>query len=324
MDWVRRHLDQVTERWSLVALAEIAAPERAFELSARLLGPGRVELHTPHGPLPANGAGGDWPQSLAGLPGRVLTPTADVDLAVLVELGGTREAVSSRVAFVRELVREFHDEPGARIAVLGYRDHFGRYRVDAIGRPEQEAEALVVGCGLSTPAGVFAVLDRAALWRAVPVNDDHAAPSEDALRILADRTFEWRPGVRHVLLTLGRRPPHPSRVSTKGDVMLPCPHRASWETSLARLRDQQAVECLAVLDRMPGSGPAAEYALRAWGQLGSQGAALVGDEAAIPRRLKQAVGHPPERVPRIRLATLAGVAVSPHLERRHSRDRAAG
>ena len=316
-----RDLKVVAERWPLVAMESVTPAGKRFTLRAQLRGPGELALATVPaqpggaGEPGANGRLAGWPALLAELPSRISPSSMALDLVVLVELGGRGgQQVAERVALARDLIDAFRHEPEASIAVLGYRDHFGRHRVDAIaGSNAREDEALIVGCGPSTPAGALAVLNRPVLWRPVPMNDDHAAPVECALRpLLADGPLPadkwgWRPGARHVLVIIGRRPPHPPEVDPDGEVMLPCPHHHSWKRSLAKLRGRHAVECLAVLDR----SPVTLYATDAWGEIADLGTRRLGHDNATAQRLKQIVGSAPAHSAGLRLATLAGAASSP-------------
>jgi len=309
----------VAERWPLVQMLSLAPGEKSFTLRSQLIAPGKVELAVMPGQLasgdrrmaysraPADNPRAGWPELLAEVQDRLGSLSTAVDLVLLLELGEAGgHKVADRVALVRDLVEEFRYESGAKIAVLGYRDHFGMHRVDAIAGPHAvESEALIVGCGLSSPAGALAVLSRPELWEQVPVNDDYAAPVECALGPLLDKEFGWRQGARHTVLIIGRRPPHPERARADGDVMLPCPHRHSWKRTLAKLRRWQAIECIAVLDHRP----ATLYAKRTWEQLAERGTRWLGTAAATPRQLKQATGVPVQTA-RLQLATLTGAEAS--------------
>jgi hypothetical protein len=195
-----------------------------------------------------------------------------------------------------------------RVAVLGFRDHFGRHYFDAIGVPELEHEALVVGCGLSAPdkaRSLFRTDKRrnVELWQAVEIGDYHAAPVEDALQLLADPEWKWTESARHVLLTIGGRPPHPP--AQGGEPMLPCKHRLPWENSLARLRDDLALECFAVLDRPVTPG----YAEEAWRLLAARGRYQAGTSAS--RIARDLTASARASAVEIRLATSAGAASAP-------------
>ena len=210
--------------------------------------------------------------------------------------------MAARVRLAREVIEEYRDVPAARIGVIGYRDHFGKHRVDAIGT-DREQEALVVGYPLVEAARARLAFRRPERWREVPVGDHYAAPVEDALQIVAGRKFDWQPEARHVLLVIGCRAPHPPKEPRYSEGMLPCPHRYSWQRALDRLRATQAIECFAVRDR---PGDSSSYARHAWQQLGAAGLFEAGSVSA--HRLARLTGPAPQsNAPEIRLARYAGV-----------------
>ena len=270
----------------LVAMPELDGEfQETVALKVTLRGPGRLVVQPvpgllPPGKVPEHRA--EWPELIAGLPDRVprgQESGAGLDLVLLVELGGGDEDVAARVQLAAETVDELAvnslcegegegeaGSPVTRVAVLGYRDHFGRHRVDAIKDPAREDEALIVGCALSAPTAARSVFRRAGRWQAAPVQDFHAAPMEEALALVAGPDWEWAPDARHALVAIGGRPPHPDREGTYGGPMLPCPHRISWADAVRRLADERAVECFAVVDRPVTPG----YAAQAWERLGER------------------------------------------------------
>jgi hypothetical protein len=257
--------------WSLVQMAAMdGTATGTTQLQVRLEAPGQLSIQgTPHLLSPGPGTM-DWPELLRQLPVQ-LPQSPGLDLVVLVELGGEPRIVAQRVDLARGIIDAVALGPDVRAAVVGYRDHFGKHRVDAT--TAQEQEALVVGCGLGPVDGTRSVFADPERWRAVPVGDDHAAPIEDALHQVARPDWGWRPGVRHVLLIVGKRPPHPPTAGPHGDVMLPCPHRYSWPDALDRLRHDQAIESITVLDDRAASAWARKhgYAEQAWREFGVQG-----------------------------------------------------
>jgi hypothetical protein len=182
----------------------------------------------------------------------------------MVELGGIREAVTTRIDLLRAIADGLGSATQVRLAVIGFRDHFGEHRA---GELSAEHEALLVGCGMSQVPGALSALAKPERWRAVPVRDNSAAPLEDALNLIAQPDWKWRPEARHVLVVVGSRPPHPPKVDSSGGLMLPCPHRYSWQKALERLRSQHAIECLSVLDKRACYGPEGSYADHAWRQI---------------------------------------------------------
>jgi hypothetical protein len=292
--------------------AETGGP---FQIRIELARPGLAHVPAPPEYLLPDALAGGWPGVIDDLPYRLRPtprlPAGSLDLVLLVELGGAKDKgakdVAARVGLVRRVVREFRDVPGARIAVLGYRDHFGHHDRDKIGVPGQEREALVVGStgGFSTPGELRSMFRQAELWRPVPVGEDHAAPVEEALWMIADDAWGWRPDTRHVVLIIGRRPPHPARPQARS-VIRWCHNNLSWREALKRLRMAQALECFAVLDDNPAPG----YASSAWRALTAQGRLRIARCTTAPM-LAQDCGLAPRSPAQLCLATLAGAASLP-------------
>ncbi len=274
---------EVVEReWPLVHMTAVEHRGGTTPLRIRLRGPGQVVVQAGNHVLPDDTAGPGWPQLVTDLPDRLLRDRSPaLDLVLLVELGGTSQAVDIRVRLARELVMALGAAEAVRVAVIGYRDHFGKHRVDATA--DREQERLVVGCGLSPLDRARSVFRRPERWSAVPVGDYHAAPVEDALHLVAANAWRWTRQARHVLLIIGQRPPHPDRAGRYGDRMLPCPQGYSWRNSLTRLRGNH-VECIAVLDQRAEPG----YAEQAWRELSRQGQFTL--EESDPARLARLVG----------------------------------
>ena len=269
-----------------------------------LLGPGELSVQGTPRLLPEGRVRAAWPGLISGLPERLprKDPAAEngLDLVLLVELGGDDQTVSRRVRLALTVVEAFRDASAVRVALAGYRDHFGRHRLDAVNDPDQENEALVVGCGLTSPGRAQALFRDAERWKAVPIGENNAAPIEDALEMIAGPRWGWRQRARHVLLVIGARPPHPHKEGPYGDMPLPCPHGFSWRNSLGRLRQEQAIECFAVLDRTRTSS----YADQGWKRLGAQGVRPA--ESVTAGQLARLVGTAPQAaVARLRLAMLA-------------------
>jgi hypothetical protein len=260
------------------------------DLRVTLVRPGHLDVQgAVRWPGPA-GALADWPGLLAGVPDRLPGPQfagPGLDLVLLVELGGAGQVVEARVQLARAVIDEFRGAAASvRIAVLGYRDHFGRHHLDAIPDADLEHEALIVGCKLSPVASARSMFQRRSRWAAVPIRDNHGAPVEDALQMLAGHMWNWDRGARHVLLIIGARPPHPPKATPDGDPVLACPHRWSWRDTLDRLRAWYSVECFAVLDRPVTPG----YAEGAWYHLAVQD--LYDATSVTARRLARDIGRP--------------------------------
>jgi hypothetical protein len=297
------------EHRPLIAMAALdTATEGPVQVRVELAGPGLARLVSSSALLPADALPVGWPELMGELPERLpaagLSSQVGLDLVILVELGeGRQAAVAARIRLARGVVRAFRGVSAARIAVLGYREHFSTYLTTANGVPGREHEAFVVGSvgGLSTPAEALALLRRD-LWQAVPVGHDHAAPLEEPLLMIASSgEWGWRSGARHVLLVVGCRPPHPKRPGLHPGRALPCPFHYSWQYEFARLRDDQEVECFAVLDRLPEHG----YPEQAWRELTAAGH-YWSRSGVTASRLAGVFGLTPPSPAQLRLSTLAG------------------
>ncbi len=310
-----RDVEALDKQLPLVAMAGLdASTGGSFQVRVELAKPGRTQLLPPAGFLPAGTVPGGWPGLMAEVPQR-LQPVGwllseDLDLVLLIELGAAwkqEKAVAARVRLAKRLVHELRDVPQARIAVLGYRDHFGSYSATVIGMPGQEAEALVVGStgGFSTRDDLQWMFQQSDWWAAVPLEDDHAAPVEHALWLLAGDTWAWRPDARHVVLIVGRRPPHSARAQPSGTSQ-PCPDGLSWRTAFKQLQRDQALQCFAVLDDAPAPG----YAANAWQALTAPGRFRIARRPTV-RTVAQDCGLTPQSRTQLRLATLARAALFP-------------
>ncbi len=215
-----------------------------------------------------------------------LPQVPDIDLAFLAELGGSPAVVETRVNLVRAMVDRLRSSAGSavvRAAVFGYRDHEALHRV----RARDDDEKLVVGCGLGSVDIVRRELDRAELWRAVPIVSNRAAPIEDALRELLC-TSSWRLGVRHVVVILGSRPPHPPVADPGGGLTTPCPHGYAWEDYITALRERHSVDCLAVVEsQLDITG---RHEDRLWERLGEDGMFTGG--TSLDRLIQAVVSRP--------------------------------
>jgi hypothetical protein len=297
----------VEERRPLVQMAELSGSAGQTELQITLVRPDLLSFRGAPALPEASSAPPPWPALLARLPDRLPATNPLVsqrlDVVLLVELGGDEQVVADRVRLAREVADALSSTPPTvRVAVLGYRDHFGMHRIDAIPNAELEDEALVVGCNLASPARVVAFLGEGHRWDNVPIGDNLAAPIEDALQMLAGRKWNWSPAARRVLLIIGARPPHPPKVGPAGEEVLPCPHRWSWADAYARLAAGQVVECLAVLDRAVTE----EYARECWRRLAPR--RVYPRERITADQLMRAIGllPPPAASPDFPLAVLAG------------------
>lgn len=253
-----------------MATLDAATGKGSFQVRVQLIKPGVAEFLGPSEATPADDAeSGRWPESMADLREQLWQSQGALDLVLLVELADPPKDVAARIRLVKDVVAEFELVPEVRIAVLGYRDHFTGYEYDqdVIRDPAREHRALIVGSvnGFTDQAKLGPGFWRPERWQAVESGDDGGAPVEDALWLIASREWNWRPGARHVVVIVGRRPPYSDRSE---DVALACEsHYPDWRRTLEKLRRDQQLKCLVVLDEEPAAG----YALRAWQALTAPG-----------------------------------------------------
>jgi hypothetical protein len=299
----------LAEHLPLVKMVAVGSGKWPAEVRIRLAGPGHPHVLEA---TEARTAQPNWPEVIKELPAQLppanppweLSRPGDLDVAVLVELGGASADVAARVGLARGVVRKFRGVPDARvrIGVLGYREHYGPYHKNSNLDPGREGRALVIGARLSKPSEAASVLDRDGWRDSVPIVHPYAAPVEDALRELADDKWGWRPDARHVVIIIGRRPPHPDQYPERredhaphGDDLRPCRYGIRWQEVLSQLSKHQ-VELHAVLDQVPAPG----YDARTWRDFGASQASLRRDSA---ERIARTLGlMPPPRF-RIPLAT---------------------
>jgi hypothetical protein len=311
-----RDADALAEHHPLITMTGLDAGIRGpVELRVSLMGPGCPRIMPPQrGRLTAAGEPG-WPELIKELPHRLppknpprlLSPPGDLDLAVLVELGGTEVDVAARVRLARDFVGMFQGVRGAMIAAVGYRDHYRGYHRAANWVRGKEAEALLVGCRrLTTQAEAASMLAMPGWWKAAPVDRLHAAPLEDALHLLAYAGWGWRPDGRHAVVVIGSRPPHPAtsvEAERYDPALRACFYGCRWRKALDLLQKAHSVDRYTVLD---GSS-ALSYDADAWREFGARERFLLG---VSPRRLAKALGLVAPPRAQIRLAT-PGAAAAP-------------
>jgi len=253
--------------WPEVGIATMpGSAQETTQLRVRLVAPGQVSFHARPDIVSVGGSELSWSGLLAGLPANLPAEIA-MDLVLLVELGGSADAVAGRVALAAEVASRLHREDN-RIAVAGYRDHYHSFVNNAATVRNQ----LVVGYGLGHPDGARSVLARRDLWRAVKVGDDYAAPLEDALSWLEQEGLTWRRDARHLLVVFGSRPPHPGNVHDRANPKATvCPYRCAWQDILGRLRRDQIVKCVAVRHEGASQQFADDEAEHAWQEFCAEG-----------------------------------------------------
>jgi hypothetical protein len=250
-----------------------------YELRATLAESGRVTFTDPPG---VTADPRSWSELLAALPERVTPTVSDVDLVCCVDLsaygfGARRQLVAGCI----ELLGAEYSEPGRfRAAVIGYGDHIFNTRATPVG--DRAEDKVVFGSRLASPADA---LDHLYALDTVEPGPWPSAPIEDALARIAPRIGRIPADRKVILLTVGDRPPHPSREGADG--ALPCPREYDWQRLLRQIESREGLVSLAVLDSGEHAGPA-------WRRLGRSG-------------LHHLTRTDPER-----LAIAAGVIVPPH------------
>jgi hypothetical protein len=293
--------------------ARISGP---VELHVKLTGPGCLHIMPPQRACLTTAGEPGWPELMKELPHRLppknqpwlLSPPGYLDLAVLIELGGTEADVSARVGLARDFVRRFQGVRDAAIAAVGYRDHYVGFHRTANWARGREAEALMVGCRrLTTQAEAASMLAMPGWWDAAPIHRPPAAPLEDALELLADPDADWgwRPRARHVVVVIGSRPPHPAMSPEAGrydPAPRACYYGCRWRHALDRLQKMHKVDRYTVLDKPAGLG----YEADAWREFDARECFRLGRVSL--RRLAEVSGLVPPPRTQIRLATSRATA----------------
>jgi hypothetical protein len=228
-------------------------PGVAHRVEIGLDGPDRISVRDPAGA--ESGPPSEVPALLRAVPSVYRALDLDLDLAFLVELGGTDDAVRRRVGIVAAAIRwivERHPDPeAARFAVVGYGDHRGD--VNDVTRVWPFAAG----------DDVLRVLPELA---AETLRDPYHAPVEDALAAASDRRLGWRAApTRRALVTVGSRPPHPPSQSESH-----CPRGLAWRNLKSRFTEHQ-VQMVTVWDPPPWSDRdvrVAREARQTWAALG--------------------------------------------------------
>lgn len=261
--------------WHAVRADHVVLPAGGqATLRYQLDGPGRVRLLY---------EGGQWPESIAWtsivdrLPRR-LAPPRPVDLVLAVETAVRRRQGAAQLAArvrraqaVVEAVRDGTRHPESlRVALIGYRDH-----VPLAG--PGDVTPIQYRTGFCPASSALRILEE---WTPSPLHHDFATGLEHVPYELDARQGWWRPGSRRALIVVGSRPPHPygrppQAVRRRAPVRV-CPDRLDWLTALQRLRHEQQLVCLAVVDEpdwMDDDGEpfVARWARQAWAYVGAQG-----------------------------------------------------
>jgi hypothetical protein len=305
-----RDTDALAERRPLMAMTGLSITKGgSVELRVRLTEPECPRIVPPQRADLTDAEGPGWPELIKELPEQLppekqpwlLSPPGYLDLAVLVELGGIGVDVAARVKLARDLVGKFRGVKDAMIAAIGYRDHGVGFHPSADWKPGEEARAQLVGCPrLVTQAEAASRLAKPGWWDATPVARSEAAPLEHALELLAGDEWGWRQGVRHMVVVIGSRPPHPAtaREATRYAPAPPvCHFGCRWRKSMDRLQNVHSVDRYTVLDLASAPG----YGADVWQEFDARECFRLGRGTA--GRLAQASRLIPPPKVQIRLST---------------------
>ncbi|WP_289009782.1 hypothetical protein [uncultured Thermomonospora sp.] len=221
--------------------------EGEHRLRAVLAGEGRIRFLEPAGVTPEHRP---WSALVATLPDRLAPQITELDLICLLDLCEDGLTARRRLAadFIKLAARRLPETDRLRVAVIGY----GRHDF----RMEAEQAKVLQGKWLTRPATALEALER---LRPAPSDRIPASPVEDALHLVAKRLATIPPRRKVVLVTFGRRPPHPPREDPSG--LLSCPHEHDWQAQLRRIRQRPGLLSVAVLD-------SAEHLTPAWRRIG--------------------------------------------------------
>lgn len=221
-----------------------------YELTAELRRPGLVRFHGLPGTLRPDHR--HWSDLVAAVPSRI-DSAMPVHLLCAVEISGQEEQVQERLSRARQLIQLAADklEDRLNVSLITYGPH-SFYR----DVPDEPAAVLAWAQGRSA---ALEALDWQHDRGPSSVGYPRAAQLECVLATVAERlsSQEGRP----VLVTIGSRPPFPSRVDPVSEI-IPCPLRHDWRKALWQLRAIPGLSFGAVRD----DGPDHEI----WTSLGSE------------------------------------------------------
>ncbi|MGW7423017.1 hypothetical protein ACWGJB_23730 [Streptomyces sp. NPDC054813] len=261
--------------WHAVRADRLVLPATGqATLRYRLDGPGRVRLLYEGGHRPESTA---WTTLVDRLPRR-LAPPIPLDLVLAVETAVRRRQGAAQLAArvrrakaVVEAVRDGTRHPESlRVALIGYRDHM------PLAGPG-DTSPLHYRTGFCPVTSALRILEE---WEPSPLHHDFATGLEHVPHELHSWQGRWRPGSLRGLIVVGSRPPHPhsrqpQAVRRRAPVRV-CPDRLDWVAALARLRHEQQLSCLALVDEPDwmdddGEPLVARWARQAWAHIGAQG-----------------------------------------------------
>ncbi len=232
--------DQMLD-YQLISKQSAAIPPGTYDLTVRLLRPGKVRFAG----LPADLRDDerDWDEIARTVPDRrELPPPAH--LIVAIEASGAEEDVRERFGRAEQLVRYVAHQPDNQVhfSLLCYGPH-------AVHRSDPDVP--VRGLAWADAAtGVLDAIRELAAREPAPLGYPAAAQIECLLAWIAARLGPPS-GSRPVLVTIGARPAFPDRVNF--DQVIPC-RKHSWRTELRELRLYPGITFGAIRDRDAGDG----------------------------------------------------------------------
>jgi hypothetical protein len=244
-----------------------AVPPGGYELEATLSRPGRVKLTG----LPANlqSDGTPWADLCAQVPAR-LPEAGPVHLVCALEVSGAEERVRDRIDRLEQLITLAGvNVKRLAVSVIAYGPHSVAWH--APERPASTVARAVDGTqavrALRGLAGGRPAPDPA-VDREYPDAAQLECALEAAGRLLAGD------GARPVLVTAGRRPPHPPAADPGSD-LLPCPDGVDWERQFHSLAGLPGITFGALCDQAARDP--------VWRRLGRDARATVDDAVDIER-----------------------------------------
>ncbi|HXT88536.1 MAG TPA: hypothetical protein VN714_04685 [Trebonia sp.] len=243
-----------------VHIHSAVVPADTYEVTAVLARPGRVLLEGL--PAPLSKSADSWDNLKRQVPERLSAAEA-VHLVCLVETSGGEDQVELRVDRLSQLIDEAAQRVSRlNVSVVAYGPHSVAWRVDE--RP--------VAVRAWAASGTRAIQElRGLLGRG---DDDReylrAAQLECALETVARHLSD--PDGRPVIVTAGRRPPHPPAMDTRSTI-IPCPDRVNWKWQVDKLASLRAT-----FGALRDSGARGEI----WRMLGRDAMATVDDPVDMP------------------------------------------
>jgi hypothetical protein len=251
--------------FELVYVASARIPSGTYTVTATLLRPGVVRFDGL--PVSLRADGRNWLDIRAALPDTldVINPA---HLIVAIERCGTAAEVQARVDRARQLFDQVRGAAGpVTCSLLTYASH-------SHDRATHD-EPVTVHAWRLGDAGLMDRQLRSLHGRdPAPALYPRAAQVECMLSKVAEllREPDAAAAGRPVLVTIGNKPPFPSRVDPRTRI-LPCPLRNDWSSILRGPADDHRMGFGVIRDADADDGPPADPASEIWRRLGTDGRA---------------------------------------------------